>query len=294
MRTWGLMLMALIVSPADANDRTTLAAYCLGSLEQGLQDTGPDTCAPVDGEICRTIAQFNADLRQRIERLRTYVGDAMRRTPADPSVAAAMHDGKVDNVTCSHSLEKVTKPIYDGTSTPSMDDLKAELAKPMATPACQRAERCNAPDLVPVEQAVEQLDEASKQTLAECRAKWTGANPNDSDLDKIPPMVCQRWNQWLVENQMAPMWAMTPAPRPVAKPQTPDRLPGICQTEPKRCEAMRNLIYALRIGGPQDKARAIELERQLDFKETVIGGCKYIGNMWTGYRLEFPREVQGC
>jgi hypothetical protein len=41
---------------------------------------------------------------------------------------------------------------------------------------------------------------------------------------------------------------------------------------------MRNLIYVLRIGG-------IALERQLDFEETVIGGCKYIGNMWTGYRL---------
>jgi hypothetical protein len=49
---------------------------------------------------------------------------------------------------------------------------------------------------------------------------------------------------------------------------------------------MRNLVYALRIGGPQDKARAIELERQLDFQQTVIGGCKYIGNMWTGYRVK--------
>jgi hypothetical protein len=115
-----------------------------------------------------------------------------------------MHEGKVDSVICSRSLEKVTRPIYDGTSAPSMD-LKAKLAKPMATPACQRAQRCNGTDLIPVEQAVEQLDEGSKQTLAGCQAKWIGANPNDSDLDKIPPMVCQRWNQWLVENHMTPM-----------------------------------------------------------------------------------------
>jgi hypothetical protein len=75
------MAMMLIASSASANDRVALAAYCLGSFEQGLEDGGPDTCAPADSDICRTIAEFNADLRQRLERLRVYVGEAMRPNP---------------------------------------------------------------------------------------------------------------------------------------------------------------------------------------------------------------------
>jgi len=55
----------------------------------------------------------------------------------------------------------------------------------------------------------ETLDEASNATLRECQANWTGADPNDPD--KIPRMVCQRWNQWPVENHKTPMWPIPDA-----------------------------------------------------------------------------------
>jgi hypothetical protein len=109
--------------------------------------------------------------------------------------------------------------------------------------------------------AAETLDEASKATLRECQAKWTGADPNDPDLDKIPPMVCQRWNHWLVENHMTPMWPIedekgcydwkgvtfckkpqpkvierkvyVPVPVPVPQPSPPQRV--IIERQPTHC-----------------------------------------------------------
>jgi hypothetical protein len=38
------------------------------------------------------------------------------------------------------------------------------------------------------------------------------------------------------------------------KPSWVEKVPGICATEPKRCGAMKNLLKALLLGGPEDKA----------------------------------------
>jgi hypothetical protein len=148
-RTLVVALLAMLTTSASANDRVALAAYCLGSFEQSEQDAGSDTCTPADSEICRTVADAASELHQRLERLRIYVGEAMRQTPAvNRTVVAAIHYGKVDSSTCFHSFDRVTGPIFDGTADPSTD-LKTELDKPMATPACQRVQRCNAPNLIP-------------------------------------------------------------------------------------------------------------------------------------------------
>jgi len=52
--------------------------------------------------------------------------------------------------------------------------------------------------------AADTLDEAAKQTLAECRAKWTGDGDN-------APQVCVRWNAWLIENGLPPIWPVEDA-----------------------------------------------------------------------------------
>jgi len=44
------------------------------------------------------------------------------------------------------------------------------------------------------------------------------------------------------------------------KPWWVEEVPSICATEPKRCRAMKNLLKALLLGGPEDKARAAKLQ----------------------------------
>jgi hypothetical protein len=43
---------------------------------------------------------------------------------------------------------------------------------------------------------------------------------------------------------------------------------------------MKNLLHALLLGGPEDKARAAELQAQFfEHKEIKIDGCAFTGNV---------------
>jgi hypothetical protein len=138
-----------VAAEALTTDRQALAAYCFAAADAAVRQNEGKLAAPTAGatplerSLNARSAEVFKETQSRRERLRAY----LEIVPTMRQIVAALHYGRqgfaVRGQAVRQFVDDMTSGRIAGDPASSPDD-------PMKiNPACQRTQRCYAPDLIP-------------------------------------------------------------------------------------------------------------------------------------------------